>query len=140
MRRNWYSKKEDPEKIIEMIQKEKGITKKEAESIVRKQVPKEGEYQKKIKEAIKKQYPKALIVKIAQGEYSQCGIPDLIVIIDGHFFGFEVKRPYFHTKSPMQRKTVEWIKEAGGTAAFVSYQEEALEIIGQYFKQEGKAI
>ena len=95
---NWYDKKTDPAKIIAETQAKKGITKREAEAIVRKQVPLEKDYQKKIKEAIQKEYPKALVVKIAQGEYSQAGIPDLMVIIDGHFFGFEIKRPYFHKK------------------------------------------
>ena len=132
--RNWYDKKTDPAKIINEIKEEKGITKREAESIVRKMMPKESDFQKKIKAAIQKAYPEALVVKIAQGEYSQCGIPDLMAIIDGRFFGFEVKRPYFHkkTEGSLQERTIEWIHKAGGSAAFVSYPEEALEIIKQY--------
>ena len=57
-----------------------------------------------------------------------------MAIIDGHFFGFEVKRPYFNKKSELQKKTVKWIREAGGTADFISYREEALDIIEAYFK------
>ena len=133
---NWYDKKTDPAKVIAELQAKKGITKREAEAIVRKQVPKESDYQKKIKEVVKKAYPEALVVKIAQGEYSQCGIPDLMAVIEGHFFGFEIKRPYFHrkTEGTLQEKTIEWIREAGGTAEFISYPQEALEIIEAYFK------
>ncbi len=134
MRINWYDPKNDPVKYIKQVQAEKQITRKEAEKIVRKWVPKEGDFQAKIKEAIKERYPQALVVKIAQGEYSQAGIPDLMAIIDGHFFGFEVKRPYFNKKSELQKKTVKWIREAGGTADFISYREEALDIIEAYFK------
>lgn len=133
---NWYDKKTDPAKVIAELQAKKRITKREAEAIVRKQVPKESDYQKKIKEVVKKAYPEALVVKIAQGEYSQCGIPDLMAVIEGHFFGFEIKRPYFHrkTEGTLQEKTIEWIREAGGTAEFISYPQEALEIIEAYFK------
>ena len=133
---NWYDKKTDPAKVIAELQAKKRITKREAEAIVRKQVPKESDYQKKIKEVVKKAYPEALVVKIAQGEYSQCGIPDLMAVIEGHFFGFEIKRPYFHrkTEGTLQEKTIEWIREAGGTAEFISYPQEALDIIEAYFK------
>ena len=137
---NWYDKKTDPAKIIAETQAKKGITKREAEAIVRKQVPLEKDYQKKIKEAIQKEYPKALVVKIAQGEYSQAGIPDFMVIIDGHFFGFEIKRPYFHkkTKGTLQERTIEWIRRAGGTAEVISYQEEALAAIRIFFQSRGE--
>lgn len=133
MRINWYDKKTDPLGIILRTQKEKGITKREAEKIVREMMPSESDYQKRIKAAVLDEYPEAFVVKIQQAQYSQGGIPDLMVIIEGHYFGFEVKKPYFHTKSPLQKRTIGWINNAGGTAAFISYPDEALEIIGDYF-------
>lgn len=137
---NWFNKSADPLKIIKELQAEKGITRAEAEKIVRKQVPKESDFQKKIMEAVKKAYPKAVVVKIAQGEFSQGGIPDLIAVIDGHFFGLEVKRPYFHgkTEGTLQAKTIRRIREAGGTAGFISYPQEALDMIEDYLKEAGK--
>ena len=137
---NWFDKSADPLKIIKELQAEKGITKREAEAVVRKQVPKESDYQKKIKAAIPKKYPDALVVKIAQGEFSQCGIPDLMAVVEGHFFGFEVKRPYFHRKTggTLQERTIDWIRKAGGTAGFISYPQEALDMIEDYLKEAGK--
>jgi len=130
---DWYDKKNDPLAHILRIQKEKGITKSEAEKIVREMVPKEPDFQKKIKEAVIEAYPEAYVVKIQQAQYSTGGIPDLMAVIRGHYFGFEVKRPYFHKKGDLQKKTIKQIRAAGGTADFVSYPEEALGLIEAYF-------
>ena len=135
MQIDWYDKKNDPLAFILQTQQAKGITKREAEKIIREMMPSESDYQKKIKKAVVREYPEAFVVKIQQAQYSQGGIPDLMVIIRGHYFGFEVKRPYFHKKSPLQRKTIEWIRAAGGTAAFASYPQEALDIIENYFRK-----
>ncbi len=134
MRIDWYDPKNRPEDIISQVQAEKHITKKEAEKIVRRWVPEEGKYQKRIMDAIGEKYPEALVVKIAQGAFSQAGVPDLMAIIEGHYFGLEVKRPYFHKKSELQKKTVEMIRAAGGSADFVTYVDEALGLIEEYFK------
>ena len=66
-------------------------TKKEALAILRKEIKKEPYYQDKIKKALKAKYPKAYVVKISQSMYSQAGIPDIMMIYCGHYFGFEVK-------------------------------------------------
>ena len=134
MQIDWYDRKNDPLIIIKRIQKERGITKKEAEKIVRKMVPDEGEFQSRVKKAVIEAYPEGYTVKIQQAQYSTGGIPDLMTVIKGHYFGFEVKRPYFHKKSELQKKTIEQIRAAGGTADFISYADEALEMIEEYFK------
>lgn len=131
---NWFDKENHPAVLIPRMQKEKGITKKEAEKIVREQMPKESRFQKMIKDAISKAYPNGFIVKIQQGQYSTGGVPDLLVIICGHYFGFEIKRPYFGKKSQLQIETIKQIRDAGGTADFVSYPDEAVSIIENYFK------
>lgn len=135
MRIDWYAKENDPLMFILRTQKEKGITKREAEKIIRDQMPSESDFQKKIKEAVMEMHPDAFVVKIQQAQYSQGGIPDLMVIIKGHYFGFEVKKPYFHKKTLLQEKTIERIRAAGGTADFVSYPQEALDIIEKYYTE-----
>lgn len=95
----------------------------------KKRIPKESYYQKKVKEGLLSEYPDGFVRKISQGAYSQGGIPDLLFIYKGHYFGFEVKRPIVGKLSPLQERTMWQIREAGGTAAVVSYPEQAIDII-----------
>ena len=78
-------------------------TKKEALAALRKEIKKESYYQEKIKKVLKTKYPEAFIVKISQSLYSQAGIPDILMIHNGHYFGFEVKRPVVGVPSKLQR-------------------------------------
>lgn len=119
--------------IIQLYMQENGISKKsDAMRILRDEIPKEQYYQKKIMEVIKKEFPDAFMVKIAQGAYSQGGLPDILVIYKGHYFGFEVKRPCVGVKSNLQKFTIQKIQNAGGTAEFVRWSEEAIEIIKKW--------
>lgn len=111
-------------------------TKKQALAELRKLIKKEGYYQTKIKEALKKRYPDAFVVKISQGAYSQAGIPDVMFIKDGHYFGFEVKRPVVGIRSKLQEQTARMIQAAGGTAAFVCWPEEAIREVEEYEKSQ----
>lgn len=123
------------DKVVRMAKAAAGVaTKAEAIAYLRKNVPKEAYFQTKIKKTLERKYPEAVTKKIAQGYYSQNGIPDILFIKDGHCFGFEVKRPYLGTPSAIQRRTIEQIREAGGTAEVISYPEEAIRIIEEYFK------
>ncbi len=90
---------------------------------------KESYYQAKILRWLKSTYPAAFVWKAAAGPYSQGGIPDICAIIDGHFYGFEVKRPEGGRISKLQELTIEKINAAGGTAAVVSYPAEVERII-----------
>lgn len=90
---------------------------------------KESYYQTKILQWLKRTYPAAFIWKAAAGPYSQGGIPDVCAIIDGHFYGFEVKRPEGGQLSRLQELTIEKINTAGGTAAVVSYPADCQKII-----------
>lgn len=85
---------------------------------------KESYYQSHIIKWLKEQYPDAFVWKAAAGPYSRGGIPDICAIIDGHFFGFEVKRPEVGRLSKIQEQTIREINAAGGTAAVVSYPEQ----------------
>lgn len=59
-----------------------------------------------------------------------------MAIIDGHYFGFEVKRPIVGSLSAIQGRTRDDIRKAGGTAEVISYPEEALTAIKEYFAWE----
>lgn len=119
----------DSDAFLQELAAEKRVTKKEALEICRKAIPKEAYYQKKVIDGLKKQFPDAYIAKIAQGMYSQGGIPDVMFIMRGHYFGFEIKRPVFGKISKLQEVTMARIRRSGGTAAVVSWPEEAEGII-----------
>ena len=112
-----YEKNFDENEFMRSFMERKQIsTKKQALAELRKLIKKEGYYQTKIKEALKKRYPDAFVAKISQGAYSQAGIPDVMFIKDGHYFGFEVKRPVVGIRSKLQEQTARMIQAAGGTA------------------------
>ena len=117
-----YEKNFDENEFVRSFMERKQIsTKKQALAELRKLIKKEGYYQTKIKEALMKRYPDAFVAKISQGAYSQAGIPDVMFIKDGHYFGFEVKRPVVGIRSKLQEQTARMIQAAGGTAAFVCW-------------------
>lgn len=102
------------------------ITAAEFEKILRERLPKESFFQHEIMDALKAEYPAAFVWKAAAGPYSRQGIPDVCCVIDGHFFGFEVKRPCLGEPSKIQERTIEEIEQAGGTAAVISFGHQAL--------------
>ena len=67
--------------------------------------------------------------------YSQAGIPDIMMIYCGHYFGFEVKRPVVGVPSKLQEETIRKITAAGGTALFVRWPEEAIQAVEQYAEE-----
>ena len=122
--------------VKSFMERKKITTKQKALSELRKLIKKEGYYQSEIKEALKKKYPDAFVVKISQGAYSEGGIPDVLMIKDGHYFGFEVKRPVVGIRSKLQEETVRKIQAAGGTATFVRWPEEAIMEVEEYEKSQ----
>ncbi len=132
-----YEKDFDENAFVKSFMERKKITtKQKALSELRKLIKKEGYYQSEIKEALKKKYPDAFVVKISQGAYSEGGIPDVLMIKDGHYFGFEVKRPVVGIRSKLQEETVRKIQAAGGTATFVRWPEEAIMEVEEYEKSQ----
>lgn len=132
-----YEKDFDENAFVKSFMERKQITtKRKALSELRKLIKKEGYYQSEIKETLKKKYPDAFVVKISQGAYSQAGIPDVMFIKDGHYFGFEVKRPVVGIRSKLQEQTARMIQAAGGTAAFVCWPEEAIREVEEYEKSQ----
>lgn len=90
---------------------------------------KESFYQAKIIKWLKNTYPNAFVWKAQAGPYCRQGIPDICAIIQGRFFGFEIKRPEFGRLSKIQEQTIKEINAAGGIAAVVSYPEQVERII-----------
>lgn len=126
----------DESSFIKSFMEARGLrTKKEALAILRKEIKKEPYYQDKIKKALKAKYPKAYVVKISQSMYSQAGIPDIMMIYCGHYFGFEVKRPVVGVPSKLQEETIRKITAAGGTALFVLWPEEAIQAVEGYAEE-----
>ena len=60
----------------------------------------------------------------------------MLMVKDGHYFGFEVKRPVVGVRSELQKKTVSEIRAAGGTAVFVTWPEEAIAEVEKYEKEK----
>ncbi len=98
---------------------------------------KESFYQTRIIRWLKTTYPSAFVWKAAAGPYSQGGIPDICAIIDGHFYGFEVKRPELGRLSKLQAQAIKAIDAAGGTAAVVSFPADVERIIRATNKRSG---
>lgn len=118
--------------FLQKVMKDGQLTKSKAVEACRKAIPKEAYYQRKLLKGLKEKYPEAFIVKIAQGAYSQGGLPDILVILDGHYFGFEVKRPLIGKVSKLQEVVIAQIRTAGGTAEVVSWTEEAIQVIERW--------
>lgn len=124
-----YSKTEMMDYIAQVTGKR--LTATEFDSLMRKALPKESYYQERIIQAIKEAYPApaTFVWKAAAGVYSRQGIPDVCAIIDGQFYGFEVKRPYIGKLSKIQEQTLNAIRMAGGKVAVVSWPEQVWEVI-----------
>lgn len=126
----------DENEFIRSFMEVRGFrTKKEAIAALRKEIKKESYYQDKIKKALKAKYPRAFVVKISLSMYSQAGIPDIMMIYCGHYFGFEVKRPVVGVPSKLQEETIRKITAAGGTALFVRWPEEAIQAVEGYAEE-----
>lgn len=121
---------------IEYLRKEKLKTEKgcasvkDAKRYLMKHLPKESYYQDKIIKFLKETYPGVSFVwKEAAGSYSRQGIPDVSFILDGRYYGFEVKRPYIGVLSKIQEQTIKQIQAAGGIAEVVTFPEQVRKII-----------
>lgn len=90
-----------------------------------------------IGKAIVKEHPTAFIIKVHGGPMQEPGLPDLLLCIEGHFFGFEVKHQKpgeseEHAReraTPLQRIKIQRINAAGGTGRVILTPEEALDVI-----------
>ena len=105
------------------------MTTEKARKYIRERLPKESYYQDKIIKHIRELFPSAFVWKAAAGAYSRQGIPDVCAVINGRYYGFEVKRPLIGVLSKIQERTIEQIKQAGGRAFVVTYPAEITELL-----------
>lgn len=97
----------------------------------------------RIRAAILAEYPDAWVMKVAGGLYQTAGIPDLLVLVRGRFFGLEVKCPKPGESDSAARKratlrqriALDAIRKAGGASAVIISPGEALQIIDRALKQ-----
>lgn len=131
---DWRQFKTKSEAIKYLMETIEGCkTAKEAERYIRANVKREPYYQGKIIKYINS-IPSAFAWKEAAGAYSRKGIPDVSAVINGRYYGFEVKRPLIGVLKKMQEQTIKKIRAAGGKAYVVTYTDEVEEIL----KKEGE--
>ena len=105
------------------------LTAAQADKLLRDTLPKESYFQSAILRWLKENYPAAFVWKVQTGPYARQGVPDICAIIDGRFYGFEVKRPYVGKLSRIQQSTMEAIEKAGGRTGVVTWPDDARKLI-----------
>lgn len=97
-----------------------------------------------IVKALAKQYPWAWIFKVVGSPFQMTGVPDLLVCVEGHLFGFEVKfqRPGESQKhaldraTPGQRVQISRLRNAGATADVITSVQEAVATIEAWLTEQ----
>lgn len=93
---------------------------------------KESQIVKGIKAMLEKEYG-GVWYKIHGGPYQEAGIPDIVGVVNGHFFTLEVKRPEKrHDVSKQQRYQLNRLADAGAYTAVVTSVEEARNYMETY--------
>lgn len=101
-----------------------------AANFIKDHLPKESVFQAKILATLEDWRknrlidPNSIIWKNNAGVYNRNGLPDIMMVSNGLFFAFEVKRPYVGRLSPLQKKAIVDINLAGGYADSVCYASE----------------
>lgn len=107
----------------------RSLTSAQAVKVLRDTLPKESYFQSAILRWLRENYPAAFVWKVQTGPYARQGVPDICAVIDGRFYGFEVKRPYVGRLSRIQQATMEAIEKAGGRAGVVTWPDDARKLI-----------
>ena len=98
-------------------------------------LPKEAIFQAKIIKALQGWRsdgnidPHTVVLKQSAGVYNRNGLPDVMAIIQGKLFGFEIKRPYIGKATALQQKTIKELIAAGASAAVICHPEQARQLI-----------
>lgn len=71
----------------------------------------------------------AFVFKVHGSALMMAGLPDLIGVYKGRFFGFETKMPEGADPTPIQRLRHQQIREAGGHVAVVRTVGQALDAL-----------
>lgn len=87
--------------------------------------------QQKIQRALRKEYGKNIwMMKVHGGPFQKDGVGDLLGVVFGIGFMFEVKEPD-GTASEIQLETIEDFRTAGGIGAVILEADEAIELINE---------
>lgn len=85
----------------------------------------ESKLQKQIRDALMK-WENLYCVKMHGGPHQARGLPDIVGVVEGIFFGIEVKMPGKEkTLTPIQKKKLNDIANAGGIAIIATSVEQA---------------
>lgn len=115
---------------------EYGEKRAEASKNAHREIPQEKYYQRKILDALRQEFPKGRFRKVSQGATSQNGEPDIDGVAYRNYIAVEVKRPLLGEATPLQKKAIREIREAGGCSMIASYPEEVIAAIHAYFRGE----
>lgn len=98
----------------------------------------EARLQRNIQIALRKEYGhRILVFKIHGGPMMMAGLPDLIGVIAGRFFGIEVKMPEsINNVSERQRHVHARIRRAGGSVTVSSSVADALAFVARLIPRE----
>ena len=107
-------------------------TTEQARQYAARRLPKEERYQTAIMDALRDMLPHAVIYKQQASIYAKAGLPDVTVVVGGRHLALEVKRPIVGVVSPLQRRMILSLREAGAIAYVVSTPAEARAIVDKY--------
>lgn len=115
--------------FIKHVQKTNNIeSKAEARKKALSLIPLEKDYQRKIITYLNGRED-VVAWKDAAGMYQGRGVPDIIAVKDGIFYGFEIKRPFIGKLSTIQSAFHDKLKKVGGRVFVVSYVSEVRAIL-----------
>lgn len=109
-------------------------------------LPKESAFQAKIIKALRHWAAtgaidsKALIWKQSAGVYNRNGLPDVMTVLQGRLFAFEIKRPYIGRTTALQAETIRRLNQAGAVARMISYPSQARDAIIRAGLWQGKPV
>ncbi len=91
----------------------------------------------RIRTAVKRKFPDAVIQKLHGGAYQTAGLPDLIIVIGGRIYGFEVKKQRlgesaehaYERATILQKARLADLRRAGGVGAVVLSVDEVLALL-----------
>jgi hypothetical protein len=94
--------------------------------------------QERIQNALRKRYGRNIwLFKVHGGPFQKDGIGDLMGVVHGLGFMFEVKEPDGE-ESELQKETLSDFRAAGGIAAFIEEPEEAIRRIDRALARAGR--
>lgn len=96
--------------------------------LIYEELPKESAFQAAIIKYLKTVHG-CFVWKEQAGPFQMGGLPDVMAIINGRLYGFEVKRPWLGKVSPLQLQTHLAMRKAGARVLVCSYVSEVKKVL-----------